>query len=373
MSKRFLIACGGTGGHLSPGIALAEELARRGHQATLLISHKKVDTKLVEKYPQWSFVRVPGSGFGWAPSTLVRFLVSQSQGLLFSFRLVRKVKPHAVIGFGGFTTSTIIVTARLLRVPVVLHEANRVPGRAIRMLGRLARRIYLPSGVTLGTSRRGVERAMGLPVRREILPQSRAAAMAALGLDPALPVLVVLGGSQGASALNTWVEEAAPQLAAVGWQVYGVTGLGKGSELVRHLPGPGGARVAFHTVPFCDRMGTLLSAADVAVTRAGAGTLAELTLCQVPSVMIPYPQAADNHQAANAAAHEALGGGLCVAQTDMARLTEVVLHLLGDAERREAMRQALGRSESFDTVQAMGDDLEALTVAQARADQEEAS
>src|SRR5258707_570295 len=147
--SRFLIACGGTGGHLSPGIALAEALIARGHTVTLFISAKKVDTRLVEKYSHLSAIRVPSAPFGWRPDVHLRFHWRQTQGLLFSLKFIREHKPDAIVGFGGFTNAGVVMAGRLLCVPVALHEANRVPGLAIRVLSRVARRLYLPPGVRL--------------------------------------------------------------------------------------------------------------------------------------------------------------------------------------------------------------------------------
>jgi len=99
--KRIIISCGGTGGHLSPGISLAEGLSARGHEATLLISHKKVDTRLITKYEAISFQRIPGSPFSWRPIAFGRFLISQTAGFLYSFKLVRSVRPDGIVGLVG--------------------------------------------------------------------------------------------------------------------------------------------------------------------------------------------------------------------------------------------------------------------------------
>ena len=226
--SRFLISCGGTGGHLSPGIALAEGLRARGHQVVLLISHKKVDTRLIEKYPHLTFERIPGAPFTLRPVGFVRFVVKQTAGLMRSVRLVRNPRPDAIVGFGGFTTAAIILAGAMFGVPVALHEANRVPGRAIRLLGRLARRVYVPPGVRMSEVRFSALYPMGLPVRPDIVRLPREVARQALGLDPQQPVLVVLGGSQGASKLNEWARQRAEALAFEGIQLYCVTGLGKG-------------------------------------------------------------------------------------------------------------------------------------------------
>ncbi|ATC64694.1 UDP-N-acetylglucosamine--N-acetylmuramyl-(pentapeptide) pyrophosphoryl-undecaprenol N-acetylglucosamine transferase [Nibricoccus aquaticus] len=359
--KRFLIACGGTGGHLSPGIALAEGLVACGHRVTLLISHKKVDARLVEKYPHFTFLRIPGAPFSWKPVGLARFLWQQLKGLAFGLILVRRERPHAVVGFGGFTTASIILAGFLHRVPVALHEANHVPGRAIRRLSKLARRVYLPPGVALPGLKEGKLLSLGLPVRREIVREAAASARTALDLDPKQPVLVILGGSQGATALNDWARANAAAFAADGVQTYCVTGLGKNQgEVTEYLRRDGGtAKVIFS--PFCDRMGTLMSAADLVVSRAGAGTLAELARCGTPSVLIPFPHAADNHQEANARYFMEQGGGITLAQSCMDELAPAVRELIANETELRKFRDALQRLDQANALGVMIADIEQLT------------
>ena len=294
--SRFVIACGGTGGHLSPGIALAEALLARGHIVTLFISQKKVDARLIEKYPHLAVERVPSAPFGWRPGAHLHFHWWQAKGLLFSLKFLRSQRPDAIIGFGGFTNTGVVLAGWLLGIPVALHEANRVPGRAVRVLSRLAHRLYLPPGVRLPGIRGVRVRHTGLPVRSEIARLSRDAARAQLGVDPAQKLLVLIGGSQGSGSLNQWAEANLAALAQAGIQVYCLTGLDKGSVGPRELRPPHGPMVQAWFEPFSDRMGVLLSAADLVVSRAGAGTLAELVRCETPAVLIPFPQAADNHQ-----------------------------------------------------------------------------
>ncbi len=358
--SRFVIACGGTGGHLSPGIALAEALVARGHTVTLFISHKKVDTRLVEKYPHLPAERVPSAPFGWRPGVHLRFHLKQTQGLLFSLRFLRKNRPDAIIGFGGFTNAGVVMAARWLGIPVALHEANRVPGRAVRVLSRFAARLYLPPGVRL-PGRRGVMiRHTGLPVRNEISRLPRDEARARLGLDPAQKLLVVLGGSQGSGNLNQWAEQNLAALAHEGIQVYCVTGLGKGSEGVRELADKSGRVVRSWFEAFSDRVGVLMSAADLVLSRAGAGTLAELVRCETPAVLIPYPHAADNHQWANAAYFEQQGGGVVVADHALAGLRQEVLDVIFNDWLLNKFRTNLHRMSQENTIDTIVHDLEDL-------------
>ena len=359
--SRFLISCGGTGGHLSPGISLAEGLIGRGHSATLLISQKKVDARLIEKYPHFEFIRVPGTGFSWSPVRLVRCVVTQLRGFFFCLKLVRETKPDGIVGFGGFTSAGIALAGRLCGVPVALHESNRVPGLAIRVLGRLARRVYLPAGIKMSSVHAAATRHGGMPVRKEIQRLPQAAARATLGLDPNQKVLVVFGGSQGAGPLNDWVRSKLPLLAAEGVQVYCVTGLDKGVATdSRELRTKTGAPIRAAFTPFCDQVAELLSAADLVVSRAGAGTIAELIRCETPAILVPYPQAADDHQRANAAFFERQGGGLVIEQTFMAALHAEVLDTIFNDWLLRKFRGNLQRMDRANSLELMLDDLDEI-------------
>lgn len=358
--SRFIIACGGTGGHLSPGIALAEALIARSHTVTLFISHKRVDTRQMEKYPHLPVARVPSAPFGWRPDVHLRFHWKQTQGLLFSLRYVRRFRPDAIIGFGGFTNAGVVLAGRLLGVPVALHEANRVPGLAIRVLARFAARLYLPPGVRLPGIRGVRVRHTGLPVRTEIARLPRDEARARLGLEPGQKLLVILGGSQGSGNLNQWAEQNLTGLAHEGIQVYCVTGLGKGSEGGHVLHDKSGQVVRSSFVAFSDRVGVLMSAADLVLSRAGAGTLSELVRCETPAVLIPYPHAADNHQWANASYFEQQGGGVVVADRALAGLRQEVLDIIFNDWLLNKFRTNLHRMSQENTIDTIVHDLEEL-------------
>jgi UDP-N-acetylglucosamine--N-acetylmuramyl-(pentapeptide) pyrophosphoryl-undecaprenol N-acetylglucosamine transferase len=249
--SRFLIACGGTGGHLAPGIALAEGLAARGHEAQLLISRKQVDARLAQKYPALSFSRIPAAPLSAHPAALVKFVWCQSAGFVVSWQLVGQLRPDVIVGFGGFTTSSIVIAGWMRGVPVALHEANRVPGRAVRLLSRFARRVYLPPGVRLRGLHANVARAQGLPVRQEFQRLSSPSALTALGIEPARRLLAVLGGSQGAAALNDWAEQNLEALALDGVQVFCVAGPGQRTDREARLRRTReGAPVTSYFVPF---------------------------------------------------------------------------------------------------------------------------
>ena len=250
--SRFLISCGGTGGHVSPGISLAEGLVSRGHEVTLLISMKKVDSRLVEKYPHLRFERMPGSGFSWHPVGMARFAYQQAAAFRYCLAALRTMKADAVVGFGGFTSAPAAAAGRALGVPIALHEANRVPGLALRVFGRFAQRVYVPQGIRVQGVRAAATRHAGLPVRREIVRMAAAQARESLlALDPAQKVLGILGGSQGASSLNEWARSRMGTLANEGIQLVCVTGLGKGAAetvVLKSKKGERRSRLGVHSV-----------------------------------------------------------------------------------------------------------------------------
>jgi len=323
--SRFVIACGGTGGHLAPGIAVAEELTKVGHECVLLVSRKGVDERLSAKYANLTFVKSPGRGMQGGVLGILPFLASQVHSIWFAFRLLSK-KTGAVMAFGGFTSTGVVIAAFLRGIPVALHEANRNPGRAVRLLRYFAKRLYLPDAVILSGVRASIVRYPGYPVRSEIRRIPRAQAREAFGIDSIGKLLVVLGGSQGAASLNKWAAENARALCANGISLVCVCGPSQDVPADFEMPHAGGmAKARF--IAFCDKMGTLLSAADIVVSRAGAGSIAEIVECVVPSILVPYPFAADNPQQANARYLEQQGGCVVVDQERLGGLLSEVLDL----------------------------------------------
>jgi UDP-N-acetylglucosamine--N-acetylmuramyl-(pentapeptide) pyrophosphoryl-undecaprenol N-acetylglucosamine transferase len=231
---------------------------------------------------------------------------------------------------------------------------------AIRTLGRLASRVYLPPGIRLRGVGASATRHLGLPVRQEIVRMPRAEARVALGLDPSQKVLSVLGGSQGASTLNDWARESATALAAEGVQLYCLTGLGKGEPEIREHRSRSGAIVRSIFVPFSDRMAELLSASDLTVSRAGSGTLAELIRCETPAILVPYPHAADDHQRSNARFFERQGGGLVVESDRIASMRAEVLDAIFNEWLLRKFRANLKRMDRANSLPLMIQDLERL-------------
>ena len=355
--NKIIVACGGTGGHLAPGIAVAEVLRERGHACLLLISHKQVDSALVEKYSHLDFVKTPGRAFTGSFFQRLAFLGSLVFGFFTSRRMLREQASDLVLLFGGFLSLGLGLAARSKNIPVALHEANCHPGKAVRMIKHLSTRIYLPDGVRLGGVPPESIRYFDYPVRKDIKHSPKADAQKRLGLSVPNKLLVVIGGSQGASALNEWVKQNFRLLARAGISVYCVTGLGNSTACTIHEDGKCGVDITATFVPFSSSMGDVISAADLIVSRAGAGSIAEIIRCRAPSILIPYPFAAADHQKANALAHERQGAGISLSQDKLNELSSEVCDLMFNDCLLAKFKSNLERLDRFDSSERIADDL----------------
>lgn len=356
--KNVIIACGGTGGHLTPGIALAQSLEERGCKAWLFISRKNVDSRLSSKYPSLHFVAMPGAPLIKTPLGLVRFFRGFISSFLKAKKFYKKVDADAMIGFGGFTSLGPAVAARFGKVPVFIHEANRAVGKAVRFLAQNSNRVYLPEGMRLEGVSSGIIRNFGYPLRKEFRRIPRERARKQLSIANSDRLLVVLGGSQGASSLNKWVKSNLSELAMEGISTLCITGIGKDSSGVVQLDGPVDEMITSRFISFTDEMNVVLSAADLVVSRAGAGAIAEIVRCRVPSILVPYPYAADNHQLHNARFLEEKGGGLVCPDDKLSdKLFKEVQDMMFNEELRAILRRNLYSMDGGDVGLKLAEDM----------------
>ena len=365
--KKAFIACGGTGGHLAPGIALAEELNSRGWECSLLISRKQVDSRLLKKYSDFIYESLPGSPFSIRPIRLIRFAVNLVKGTLRCYARMKIEKPDVVIGFGGFLSMPAIVAACIQGLPTAIHEANRIAGRVTRIVGVFANRIYLPPGVSVRTTRSSRIRPLGMPVRNEIRLHSKSTAKKHFGFDPDKKLLVVMGGSQGAEALNTWLKENLESLAQREIQALCLTGSAMKVDSTMTFRSAKGNEVRFFFSRFSDEMSYVLSAADLVVTRSGAGSIAEIIRCRAPAILVPFPFAADDHQRANARYFEMLGCGLVLDQEYIGELDAEVKDVIYNEWLLQRFRSNMHKADRTDVRAFMANDLNTLVSERAEA------
>ena len=298
---RLLIVASGTGGHLFPALAVADALPE-SWSARWLGVPDRLETELVPE--RFGLVTVKAGGLqGRGLRKLLQLLrLLAASGTV--VRLIRRQRLEAVLTTGGYIAAPAIIGARLCRVPVVLHESNAIPGRVTRLLGRFCTAVAV--GLPAAASRIPGSRPIltGTPVRAAFLEPQALPDWVPEGDGP---LLVVMGGSQGAVGLNRMVRAVLPELLAQGCRVVHLTG-GNDPEVgtVNH------DRLVERR--FCDEIPALLQHADLAISRAGAGSLSELAVCGTPSVLVPFPQAADGHQDANAACAAEFAGAVIVHQ-----------------------------------------------------------
>lgn len=352
MSKKMnvLIACGGTGGHLFPGIAVAEELEKRGHEVLLLISEKKVDAQASKKYGDLDFLTVPAIA---KPATLSPKMIPFLFRLWKTVRQCKKIlKSHgsdAVLGMGGFTSMPPVMAGKKMGLATFVHDSNALPGKANRLTARWCSQVLLGFEVAASYFPNSQVAVTGTPVRRELseLPE-RASARAKYGLAPDGSAVLIMGGSQGAKNLNTIVVETAKAMPGV--QFLHITGSLDHDRVAEMAKG----REGYHVLSFCDDMASAYAACDIAVCRSGASSMTELSYVGMPSILVPYPYAADDHQTANAKVFEQEGAAVLRQETELdsgALVTELtrifdedgVLEAMSEKADSLAVKDAAGR------------------------------
>ncbi|MDR2432205.1 MAG: UDP-N-acetylglucosamine--N-acetylmuramyl-(pentapeptide) pyrophosphoryl-undecaprenol N-acetylglucosamine transferase [Puniceicoccales bacterium] len=324
--SRYAIVCGGTGGHLGPGIAIAEELMAQNGECLLLISDKVIDSVMLRKYDQFEYVTLPARPLAKSIWKIFKTMKSQLVSLFQCIKLVKNRKIDCVIGMGGFTNLPAIMAAFLMRKKIVLHESNRVIGKSIKLLAWLADVIFLPPFVNFKS--RSLNKKVSyasIPLRREMQKIDKCEARERLGLDPFASVVTVLGGSQGANALNEWAIENFQRLNGQNLTVCCVRGIKSDNREEIIGMSDDGNTITNLFLPFCNDMSSLLSATDLLVCRAGAGTIAEAIVFGLPMVLVPYPNAAENHQEVNATHVANDGRAIVVRQEDIDLLANIVI------------------------------------------------
>jgi UDP-N-acetylglucosamine--N-acetylmuramyl-(pentapeptide) pyrophosphoryl-undecaprenol N-acetylglucosamine transferase len=332
----YLLAGGGTAGHVNPLLAVADRLRQRDPSATILVlgTREGLEARLVpdrgyelltiERLP---FPRKPGRAALAFPGRFRR-AVAQTKDYL----TARHV--DVVVGFGGYAAAPAYRAAKALGLPIVIHEANARPGLANRIGARYTDRVGIVFPET--RIRHGV--VVGMPLRSEIEQLDRAAlrpeASRFFGLDPAKPTLLVTGGSTGARSINRAVFDAIDPIVAAGWQVLHIAG--NGSEL------PESTHVGYRILKYCDRMDLALAAADLAVARSGSVTLSEFAAVGLPAIFIPYP-VGNGEQRYNAVEAVRVGGALLVDDASFTPtwIAGTLVPLLRDRDRIARMSAAI--------------------------------
>jgi UDP-N-acetylglucosamine--N-acetylmuramyl-(pentapeptide) pyrophosphoryl-undecaprenol N-acetylglucosamine transferase len=340
---RLLLTGGGTGGHLFPAVAAAQEFQRQLPETQVLFvgTRRKVDTGSLAVYGFVSNnIRCHGLK-GKNPLELLKATAVLPISLYQAALIVRRFRPNIIIGVGGYVTGPVIVAGKILGIPAVIHEQNSVPGLANRKLGSFVDRVCLSlpgSGEEFSPKKITYT---GNPVRRDILELAKHPLKNGDGTNK--KTLLVLGGSQGAQAVNRLVSEGLrglPDQVLADLRVIHQTGEHDFEDIKKQYAVRG---IEANVKPFFTDMAAIYGQADLLVSRAGATTLAEIAVLGKPAILIPYPFAADNHQEKNGQYYVAGGGAVMLRQSELTsdKLGENIRQLLGDEVRRQAMGMAM--------------------------------
>jgi UDP-N-acetylglucosamine--N-acetylmuramyl-(pentapeptide) pyrophosphoryl-undecaprenol N-acetylglucosamine transferase len=338
-----VIACGGTGGHLFPGLAVAEVLRARGHDVMLFISEKEIDSLATSAHSEFRFEKLPTVGLPspFSPA-IVRFLQRFNESLSACRRLYRSFNPHFVLGMGGFTSTAPVLAGKMRGIPTFIHESNAIPGKANRLTARMVRAVLLGFKECAQFFPKVRTEVTGTPIRSELKPIDSRLAREKLGLREDLHTLLVMGGSQGASGINQAMIRALPSLQGQALQVIHLSGARDERLLADNYQRE---KIPAYVAAFHHSMGDIYSAADFAIGRSGAASLAELAAFSLPSLLIPFPYAADDHQTRNAEIFVRADAAVLVREADLAGdlLAQKIQDLLSDRARLQRMSENCGR------------------------------
>jgi UDP-N-acetylglucosamine--N-acetylmuramyl-(pentapeptide) pyrophosphoryl-undecaprenol N-acetylglucosamine transferase len=338
-----VVACGGTGGHLFPGLAVAEVLRGHGHEVMLFISEKEIDSLAVSSHSDFRVEKLPSIGLPspFSPAIL-GFVRRFNESLSLCRAIYRKFQPHLVLGMGGFTSTAPVMAGRLRGVPTFIHESNAVPGRANRMTARMVRAVLLGFKECAQFFPKVKTEFTGTPIRTDLKRVDRKIALQQLGLRDHLTTLLVMGGSQGATGVNQAVIRSMTTFKELPLQVIHLSGA-RDERLV--ADNYQREKIPAYVAAFHHQMETVYSAADLAIARAGAASLAELAAFSLPAILIPYPFASDNHQTRNAEIFVRGEAAIVLKESELSgdELARKIRELVSDPSRLQRMSENSSR------------------------------
>ncbi len=345
---RVVLAAGGSGGHIFPSVALAEELEKAGAEEIFFVSSKRrLDRNLLSgKRYRCFFLSANPMPLKFDPLKMIVFLAKLLADTLTSAYILARVRPDAVVGFGGYSSGAIVLCAGMCGIPVLIHEQNFLPGRANRILSRFADKV----AVSFEDSRAHFTKAArkvvycGNPLRLDILGHDRPASARDLGLSPDKFTVLIMGGSQGSTFLNRTASEAARQI----WnkkkgdvQFIHLTGRKDHDDIKKFYEENG---IEGKVFAFLERIDKAYALSDLAVSRAGAAAVFELAYYAKPMILVPYPSV-KNNQRHNAIYFSRKGAAIYEEEKDLSadRLAREVLDVMTDGNLRERISGSAGR------------------------------
>ena len=345
--KHYFFAGGGTGGHIYPALAVAEQVTKQNNAHSMLFfcSSREIDARILSK-SGYEFLPLSAVGLSLHPVRLMQFCLQ----LVKSYHFVKHVlmpyrRSAVVIGTGGFVSAPVVFAAKALKIPVYLINVDTVPGKANRLLARYAKKVFVQFEQSVAFFPNRDVQVTGCPLRADFQNPDRHKVFSDLVLGVDKKVMLVTGASSGAANINDAMLSILPELAGFSsdWQVVHLTGVLHIDEVQQAVKGLG---ISYHAVDYYDDMPSLLAAADVVVGRAGAVSIAEFAAAGVPAVCLPYPYHKDNHQRKNAQILVNAGAAVIVDDTidspaqTASDLQAVLTDLMSNESKRTAMAAA---------------------------------
>jgi len=351
---RILITGGGTGGHIYPALAIAHRLRKENHEILFVGAEGALDREIITR-EGFTFRSIPVLPLKRRFSfSIFKFGIKFIMGFFQSFSILFNFKPHLIVGTGGYSSAPVGLAAYLLHIPLLIHEQNLYPGLTNRFLSRFAREIDITFPKSKEHFKKRKVKITGNPIRIEILDRDKERALKNLKLCSGKFNLLVFGGSQGARTINYCLARILKKglLEGKGLQIILLTGFFDFEYLIQAAKS---SKIPLLIRPFLHNMADAYGVADLVVSRAGATTLAELTTCSLPAILIPYPRATRRHQEHNARFLVKEGAAMVILEKDLSpeRLAEEILRLMGDRERLKKMGEksrGLGRPWATDRI-----------------------
>ncbi len=336
--KRLLIAGGGTGGHLYPGVAVAMEAQKEGIEVLFIGTEKGIEARVLKKEGFKLRTIKAGRLKGMGMAEKIRTLTGIPGGIFQAAGIIREFGPQAVIGVGGYASFPAVAAARLTGIPVVIQEQNAYPGLTNRILGKIADAVAIGFEDAAGFFPKGRSVFTGNPIRGGMLATDRGAALDAWGLKHGMFTVLVFGGSGGAHTINKGMTDALAVLAGLEGSMQFIHQTGE-KDLKMVEDAYAGTGFTAKVSPFIYDMAGAYACADLVVCRSGALTLAELTALGKPALLVPYPFAANNHQVANARSLEKSGAAKVIVDGEATgeRLASEIKGLMDDNDALAVM------------------------------------
>lgn len=345
---RYGISCGGTGGHVFPGMATGAALQKRGHEVTLWLSGKAIESATCQAWAG-HVVQIDAAKISFHPLRLPRTVFTIIRAFRASLKALRAQSPEALLAMGSYSSLGPVLAARWLKIPVILHEANVIPGKAISFLARFASAVAITFPETRLYLKHPNIQQTGLPIRKQMEE-----AAARPSVTPVPFTVLTMGGSQGAQRLNDIIPQALGQLKSAGMEIKAIHLAGeKAKASVEAAYREAGVPATVYG--FCSDMVSVYHQTSLAISRSGANSCLELALFGVPAILIPLPTSARDHQRANARAMMAAGAAILLEQETLSpELLAGTLRSLADQpgelsemQTRAKARAGAGADESL--------------------------